>query len=1169
MEELPQVYDVCIVCALPEEARAFLEVVQRQCENPLEEGISPRYHYSYRFTSLKNDKDEPLKLHISWLPRYGPQEMTLHLSRVLEEYQPRIAIMTGICAGDAQRVQLGDLVVAERTFTYDNGKFTLDGSKKVHLHDTMTYQLDANTLQFLGLFDKWKPLVARLKLPSSRLEQPKRRKIACHIKPMASGSAVRADHPFEDVQAPVRGTVAIDMEGAAFGLVMSRHAQIPWLVVKGVCDYADQDKNDVFHAYAARGSALYALSFLRAYVTDERFPQPEQSSSTSHREPPGVWNVPYRRNPHFTGRDELLDQLTQQLSPEGQKEGTTTRRAALTQPQAIKGLGGIGKTQVAVEYAYRSQDVSRYTHTLWVNAASEGALLTSFAELAELLPAFPMKGETDQRKLVEAIKRWLEQCQQRWLLICDNADDIALVGDYLPQGGNGSILLTTRANAVGSLATSVEVETMGFIEGTHLLLRRAQRFEHASDEEINQAGNIVVALDHFPLALDQAGAYIEETQCSFVDYLDIYQNHRQDLLAQRGAQVSNYPNSVATTWSLSFRKVQQANPAAAELLQLCSFLAPDRIQEELLRDGAAYWPVSLQQAVADPFMFQQLIAELLKFSLVKHLAEEHALGIHRLVQAVQRDRMELEIQRQWAGRVIGAVNTVFPKDTQDPSVWQQCLRYLDQSQACSALIEQYMLPPTKQRDMVIDTCIPLRWPQKVTLWKKTSSFLGRIGCFLPTAHKSSILYKEEAPLDEAADLLNRTGLYLHRHALYPIAESLYQQALKITKQQFGIRHPHTASSLENLALLYKALGRYKEVEPLLVQALAINKQRLGAKHPGTAFSLNNLAGFYSSQGRYKEAEALYQQALSIRERELGTEHPDTATSLNNLALLYKDQGRYEEVEALYQRALKIEEQQFGIEHLETATTLNNLADLYQALGKYEEAEELYQRSLKITEQQLGVEHPDIALTLNNLALLYEDQGRYEEAEALYQRSLKITEQRLGANHPKTATSLDNLASLYEDQGRYEEAEALYQRALAILEQQLGMEHLETATCMNNLASLYRSQGRYKEAELLYQRALKITEKRLGTNHPKTALKLNNLAFLYQDQGRYEEAEAFYRRALAIFEQQPDMEHLETATCMNNLASLYEDLGRYEEAEVLYQGIQAILELQPDMEDPQT
>lgn len=277
-----QSFDVCIVCALPEEVKAFLAVVKPHFEDGLGEHTSSRYGYSYRSAELKNEKDELLTLHISWLPRYGPQEMTLHLSHVLEECQPRIAIMTGICAGDSQQVHLGDLVVAERTFTYDNGKFAFDDDgRRVHLHDTMTYQLDANTLQFLGLFDNWKPLVVRLKRPPSPLEQRKRRKIVCHIKPMASGSAVRADHPFEDVQAPVRGTVAIDMESAAFGLVMSRHPQIPWMVVKGVCDYADRTKNDTYHDYAARASALYALSFIQKYAISQRLPLVNKSFSAS------------------------------------------------------------------------------------------------------------------------------------------------------------------------------------------------------------------------------------------------------------------------------------------------------------------------------------------------------------------------------------------------------------------------------------------------------------------------------------------------------------------------------------------------------------------------------------------------------------------------------------------------------------------------------------------------------------------------------------------------------------------------------------------------------------------------------------------------------------------------------------------------------------------------
>jgi tetratricopeptide (TPR) repeat protein/nucleoside phosphorylase len=1056
MESSSQPCDVCIVCALPEEARAVLAVLRAQSIGAIEEQTSPRYGYSARLATITNGQGEPLTLHLSWLPRYGPAEMTLHLSRVLEECQPRMAVMTGICAGDAARVQLGDLVVAERTFTYDNGKYALDeDGRTVHLHDTLTYQLDANILQFLGVFDKWQPLVARLRRPPSPPEL-RRRKVACHLKAMASGSAVRADAPFAEVRAPVRGTVAIDMEGAAFGLVMSRHPHIPWLIVKGVSDYADQAKNDAYHDYAARASALYALSFLCAYLTGQRLPPREGPSARSQSGPEGVWNVPYRRNPHFTGRDELLGRLEKHLVPAAHDEQRTPQRVALTQPQAITGLGGIGKTQLAVEYAYRSRERGRYTHTLWINAASEETIIASFVELAaDVLPASVMHSETDQRKLVAAIRRWLERCEQPWLLIFDNVDEPSMVEPYLPRGGNGSILLTTRAHAVGSLATSVEVETMGFVEGTHLLLRRAQRFERASDEEVNQAGNIVVVLDHFPLALDQAGAYIEETQCSFEDYLALYRTHRQALLAQRGKEATNYPHAVATTWSLSFQKVQQKSPAAAELLELCSFLAPDRIPEELLRDGAAYWPAALQQAVADPLRFQQLIADLLKFSLVKRLVEEHALSIHRLVQAVQLDTMELAMQRHWAERVVQAVSEVFPGNPKEITRWQRCLRYLDQAQACSTLIKQHKLP-----------------------------------------------------LIEGVDLLNRTGFYVHEHALYSIAEPLYQQALTICKQQSGTTHPNTATVLNNLALLYQEQGKYAKAEPLLKRALLIREQQLGASHPETALSLNNLGTLYRNQGKYAKAEPLLERALLIREQQLGASHPETALSLNTLAGLYCRQG------------------------------------------KYSEAEPLLERALAIYEQQLGATHPEISTALNNLAGLYYDQARYSEAEPLLERALLIREQQLGASHPETATSLNDLALLYQEQGKYSEAEPLLERALAIYEQQLGATHPSASAVLNNLALLYQEQGKHAKAEPLLERALLIREQQLGTAHPETALSLNNLALCYRNQGKYAEAKPLYRRALMICERVLDQEHHTTCTVRKNYASLLQIMGRDVDAEKL-------------------
>ena len=828
-----------------------------------------------------------------------------------------------------------------------------------------------------------------------------------------------------------------------------------------------------------------------------------------------LWTVPYQRNPHFTGRDDLLDRLDQQLLLEKYDDTMHTRRAALTQPQAIKGLGGIGKTQIALEYAYRAQERGLYTHTFWINAASEEALITSFVTIAGLLPAFAAKDETDQRTLVMAVKRWLEQCQQRWLLIFDNADDLALAHEYLPQSGNGSILLTTRANAVASIGISLEVETMSFIEGTHLLLRRAQRFEHATDEEINEAGNIVVALDHFPLALDQAGAYIEETNCRFSDYLTLYQKHRRALLARRGTQITHYPDSVATTWSLSLQKVGQANPAAAEFLQLCAFLAPHRIPAELIRDGAAHWSPLLQQAASDLFTFNEMIAELLKFSLIKRLAEDNMFSIHSLVQAVQADRMDADKQCYWAERIVYAVNEIFPRNPKDEiTSWPLCLRYLEQVQACDMLIQQY-------------------------------SFV----------------------FSEAADLLNRTGIYLHLRASYNMAEPLYQKVLGIWEQVLGREHPQVASALNELAHLYHDQGKHVEAGQLYQRALQICEQHQDSEHLQLAVSLNGLAYLYQEQGKYSEAELLYQRALAVRKQHLGPEHPEVAATLNGLAYLYQEQGKYGEAEPLYQRALWICEQRLGPEHPEVARPLNNLAYLYHQQSRYVEAEPLYQRALRICEQQVGQEHPLTAYLLNNLANLYHNRARYVEAEPLYQRTLAIREQHLGPIHANLVYPLSNLAVLYHNRGKYAEAELLYQRALRICEQSQETENSAVAYPLYSLAVLYHKQGLYANAEPLYLRSLAIREQQFGREHPDVAYWLAGLANLYRDQSKYADAELLYLQALHIQDQALGLEHPDVAYSLDGLALLYSEQGKYADAEPLYQRALHIWELQLGPEHP--
>jgi tetratricopeptide (TPR) repeat protein len=557
-------------------------------------------------------------------------------------------------------------------------------------------------------------------------------------------------------------------------------------------------------------------------------------------------NIPYERNPLFTGRENVLKRLHTAL-----KAGKTT---ALTQPQAISGLGGIGKTQTAVEYAYRYQD--DYQAILWVKAESSDSLISDFVSIANLLD-LSEKQEQEQHRIVEAVKRWFQD-NIGWLLIFDNADDLVMVQGFLPSGGKGHILLTTRAHATGRMAQRIEVAKMEPEEGALFLLRRATiidpdaPLEAALKTDQDIARKIVQAMDGLPLALDQAGAYIEETSCGLQGYLQLYQAQGTRLLKERGEFVSDHPDPVATTWSLSFQNVEQANAAAAELLRFCAFLASDATPEELLTESAAELGPTLGQVAADPSRFNAAIKELLKYSLVQRDPGSNTLSIHRLVQEVLKDQMDEETQRLWAERAVRAVSGVFPHP--EYSNWDICRRYLLHAQVCSALIEQWELLFT-----------------------------------------------------EAARLLNRVGYYLWQRGEYQQVEQLHQRALTIREEVLGPEHANTSTSLAHLAFFYNNQGQYEQAEQLYQRIQAIDKKVYEPDHPEVVIHLNNLAGLYDDQGKYELAEPLLQRALAIRERVLGDEHPLTTTTLNNLATLYQAQGKYELAEPLFQRAQAIRE----------------------------------------------------------------------------------------------------------------------------------------------------------------------------------------------------------------------------------------------------------------------
>ncbi len=407
------------------------------------------------------------------------------------------------------------------------------------------------------------------------------------------------------------------------------------------------------------------------------------------------------------------------------------------------------------------------------------------------------------------------------------------------------------------------------------MLRRARLIEldtpptAVPEADLHKAREISKMLGDLPLALAQAGAYIEKTRCGLMGYIERYQVRRTKLLQDDSGLTADHPEPIATTWSLSFDKLE---PIAADLLRLCAFLHPDAIPEEFITEGAVELGPALQSIGENIFALDDAIVELLRYSLVRRNQDEKTLTVHRLVQAVLRDGMQEETQRQWAERAVRAINRVFPEFSF--AVQEQCKRYVSHVQTCSEWITQWQM-------------------------------------IFP----------------EAAQLLGKAGHYLCERAQYKEAELLLDQALQLYERMGETQLLNVAHILNLQAELYRHQSKYTQALPLYKRALTIREQLLDPMHPDVATSLNNLARPYHHQAKYQEAEQLYLRALKIREQALEAKHADLAHSLNDLAVLYRTLGKYEQAKELCQRALDIRERVLGPDHPDTANSLNNSTKL--------------------------------------------------------------------------------------------------------------------------------------------------------------------------------------------------------------------------------------------------
>ncbi|HEY4025222.1 MAG TPA: helix-turn-helix transcriptional regulator [Candidatus Dormibacteraeota bacterium] len=624
--------------------------------------------------------------------------------------------------------------------------------------------------------------------------------------------------------------------------------------------------------------------------------------------------------PHFVGRAAELEELHRTL--------LARRRIA------VHGLGGVGKTQLVVQYLHRRR--AEYPDgVFWLRAEHETSLVGDLASLAWRL-RLPERETRRQERQIDAVLVWM-RAHERWLLVLDDVAPTSTeaVRRWLPPGLPGHLLVTSRTPM---WSARVGLEPLPPDVAGRFLLDRT------GEADAGAALAVAEALGCLPLALEQAAAYLEASGRDLGGYAGLLRTRLPQLL--REGKPEDYPRPVASTWLISFERVAAELPAAAALLRLCAFLAPDDIPISALRAGAGQLPEELRRALTDEVELDRTAGVLTRYSLVRRQGD--GLRVHRLVQAVIRDALGPD-QRAWLSAAVRLLHAVMPEDPQlYPALWPLCARLVAHVQV-----------------------------------------LDELG---------------GAETEESAAvgaLMNGIGAYLRCQGDFERAGCAYERALSIRERALGADHPDTASTLSDLAGLLRERGELAAARPLHERALAIRESTLGRDHLDTSNSLNNLGFLLRDQGDPGGARSLLERALAIRERVLGPEHHGTATILNNLALVLIDQCDLAAARPLLERALAIRERKLGPDHNLTAECSINLGHLLTRQGELAAARPMLERSVATLGRILGPDHPHTARAQQRLAGLLHAAGQLAAARDLHADALATLKRTLGPEHQFT------------------------------------------------------------------------------------------------------------------------------------------------------------------------
>lgn len=785
-----------------------------------------------------------------------------------------------------------------------------------------------------------------------------------------------------------------------------------------------------------------------------------------------IWKIPYRRHPYFTGRDSDIRRLKDSFF----KEDKTS------EIQMLCGMGGVGKTQLAIEYAFKYEN--EYDVVWWINAENEHAILSGLEELCGEL-GLPIVDENNQPIAIKILKKWM-QANERWLIIFDNLEEPDLVYTYAPTNIKGNILATSRSCEWGG---SIPVNVLNEKFSKNLLLESTNQKDSAT------ALKLAKELGYLPLALEQASAYIRETGLSLVEYLQRFEQYKNEIIGK--GKALNYNETVLTTWKISLETVSEIMPICKKFMLFCSFLDADNISKKMFFDEKErFIPQFLSQGLKSILEFDEVIKLFKRYSLIQ--TNEEFFYIHRLLQVVILSELSGQERKTELQEVIN-----FLEDN---------IETVNNRININVLLAHLIKVLEYAEELNLISHNVLMLSQRCTT---ALSEIGNLGISLEMAEKSqkmSInLYGEDSPFTkESYHNLAVVNMKMGRTA---DAKRLVEIAL----EGEGIHYKDRCSYLNTKANLELSAGDLESASKSIWKAKGIFEDNIDSIGLRIATMIFNTLGQISTEkGEYEEAEKFLLEAVKASEKREGYIKTDVASVYSNLGTLWTTTGNFDKAITYYKKALKINLELFEENHFSVAREYNNIGLAYFYNYNLTQAKRYFRRAIGINKKVFPDSETNdvLAKNFNNLGMVYEYEREYVKSMECYENSLRILDNLVEVEHPSVSPILYNLGNLYTCMKDYGQAERYLKQALGIDQRVYGPNHIEVAKDLAKLGATLFESGNVQDGEIYSLRALRIYDKRAINNLDKSMLHLN-LTAIYTEKGNMRKGKKHIEDCLSI------------------------------------------------------